>query len=131
MSTTNTDYAWYYYIRKKGRKYYLGLVDENGDDPTGAYTIKTYYDQIPDEFTTDDDTFTIPVEYEYGIIKAVAAELMPMMSQDYDKSLRREFQGEYIETIHNAVHNQIREAQAPIIQKPFDLRDDDSWTKRD
>ena len=63
MSTTNTDYDWHWYYRRRGRRGYIGLVDENGDDPASAYDIDIYYDEIPDEITDDDTTIPIPPEF--------------------------------------------------------------------
>lgn len=125
MATTNTEFKWLWYIRKKGRRYYLGLVNENGDAPTTAYDIDIYYDEIPDEVLTDDDTFPIPAQFEMGIIKGVAAELMQMSSrQALDISLKREYQAEFEETVRRAIHYQIDESQQPMVIKPLDLRDD-------
>jgi len=124
MSTTNTEFNWYWYIRKKDRKYYLGLFDENGDDATGAYTIQINYDEIPDEVDSDDDTIPIPIEYEMPIIKAVAAEIATMET-GFDKSLIALWRSEYQDCINNAIHNQIGETSQPLVLKPFDFRDDD------
>lgn len=122
--STNTEFTWYWYIRNKGRRKYLGLVNRAGDDPSGAYTIEIYYYEVPDEVTADDDTIPIPQQYEMGIIKGVAADLMAQ-EKDYDKVLRREFQIKYNETVDNAIHQQIEESQQPMVQKPLDFRDDD------
>ena len=125
MSTTSTDYNWYWYIRKKGRKRYLGLVDQNGDAPTAAYDIEIWYDEIPDEFTSDDSDMAVPQQYELPIIKAVASEIM--VGDSEKKQIRREFMGEYENCIYNAIHDQIQESQQPMIVKPIDLRDDEPY----
>lgn len=125
MATTNTEFKWLWYIRKKGRRYYLGLVNENGDAPSAAYDIDIYYDEIPDEFTSGDDTFPIPVQFEMGIIKGVAADLMAMSSkQALDINLKREYMAEYEATVRRAIHYQLEESQQPTVLKPLDLRDD-------
>ena len=128
MSTTNTDFDWYYYIRKKGARYYLGLVNENGVAVTSAYDIDIYYDEIPDDLDDQDATFPIPVQFELGFIKGVTAELMSMSGKDnYDYYLRNEYLREYRKMIDDAIHYQIKESQQPIVMKPLDLRDDDAW----
>jgi hypothetical protein len=129
--TTNTDYDWFFYIRKKGRRYYLGLVDQNGDAPTSAYDIDIYYDEISDEVLTDDDVFPIPAQFEMGIIKGVAAELMAMSSnQALDISLRRDFERAFEQTVLEGIRYQTEEASQPMVIKPLDLRDDDIWSSR-
>jgi hypothetical protein len=131
MATTNTDYSWFWYVRKKGARYYLGLVDQNGDAPTSAYTIDIYYDEIPYEFTSGDDTFPIPAQFEMGIIKGVAAELMAMSSnQALDISLRRDYERVFEQTVLEGIHYQTEEASQPTVIKPLDLRDDDIWSSR-
>ena len=124
MSTTNTDFNWYWGIRKKDRQYYLRLFDENGDAPTGAYTIQLFYDEIPDEVDSDSDTIPIPIEYEMQIIKAVAAEIATMET-GFDKSLIALWRSEYYEAVQKAIHNQTAESAQPLVLKPFDFRDDD------
>ena len=50
MSTTSTAYSWFWYIRKKGKNWVLGLVNEDGDAPTTAdLDIEYWYNEIPDE----------------------------------------------------------------------------------
>jgi hypothetical protein len=100
VSTTSTDYDYYWYIRKKGTRYYLGLVNENGDAiATASLDIDIYYDEIPDELDDQADTLPIPLQFEWGFIKGVAAELMLMSSKDgLDVTLRRELQREYEKT---------------------------------
>ena len=123
MSTTNTDYSWYWYIRKKGRKYYLGLYNDQGDAPASALTIGVYYDEIPDEVDANDDTIPIPPQFEMPIIKAVAAEYLTM-KKDSDKSLIALWRQEYKEAIGDAIKYQIEESSQPLVMKPLDLRDD-------
>lgn len=126
MSTTNTDYSWYWYLRKKGTRYYLGLVNQEGDAPASAYDIEIYYDQIPDELDDNDDLMPIPVQFELGLVKGVVAELMSMSNKDYyDLQLRNQYIVEYENTIREAIHHQIDASQQPSVIKPFDLRDDD------
>jgi len=125
MSTTSTEYTWFWYIRKKDTRYYIGLVNEYGDAPTtGGYDLDIYYDEIPDDLDAQSDTFPIPVQFELGIIKGVAAELMAMSGKDVlDIRLRDEYKAEYEKTIKNAIQYQLEESQQPIIIRPFNLRD--------
>ena len=127
MATTNTDFSFFWYVRKKGNRYYLGLVDENGDAPAGAYDIDIYYDEIPDDLDDQSDTFPIPQQFEMGFIKGVVAELMAMSNKGSDPvniQLRNQFLAEYERTIHEAIHYQVEESQQPMVMKPLDLRDD-------
>ena len=131
MPTTNTDYDYYWYVRKKGTRYYLGLVDQDGDAiGTSSLDIEIYYDEVPDELDDQDDTLPIPIQFEWGFLKGVAAELMAMSNSGaLDLQLRREFQNEYEKTIREAIHYQIEESGQPTIMKPLDLRDDDTWSR--
>jgi len=125
MATTNTAFTWFWYIRKKGTRYYLGLVDDNGDDPAGAYTIDLYYDEVADDVTTQADLFPLPQQFETGFIKGVVAELMAMSSKEgLDFALRSQYIREYEDTIMEAIHYQVEESQQPLVMRPLDLRDD-------
>jgi len=129
--STNTDYVWYWYVRKKGRRYYVGLVDENGAAPAGTYDIEIYYDEIPDEITEQDDNLPIPKQFELGFAKGVAAELMAMSENKGTESaaikqmaLIRNYEKAYNDTVDDAKGFQLKESQQPTTMKPFDLRDD-------
>ena len=127
MSTTNTDYDYLWYIRKKGTRYYLGIVNESGDAiATADLDIVIYYDEIPDELDDQSDTMPIPLQFEWGFLKGVASEVM-LLADKADVNLRRELQAEYERTIYEAIHYQIEESAQPTIIKPLDLRDDDTW----
>ena len=125
MSTTNTDYAWHYFIRKKGARRYLGLVNESGAAPSTALTdaLVIHYDEIPDEYTSDDDSWKMPDQYELSIIKGVAAELI-MMDPSADQGLAAKYDYEYERGVTQAIHDQIKDSQQPMVLKPLDLRDD-------
>lgn len=62
------------------------------------------------------------MEYEKGILKGVAAEIL-MMDGKVDARVSRFIQ-EYDKAVEQAIHNQIRDSQQPTVIKPFDLRDD-------
>jgi len=123
MSTTNTDHTYYWYIRKVGRRYVIGLVNENGEAPDGAYTLEIMYDRFYDEVTRDDDIIGVPIRFESALIKGVAAELMKMDSDPNWNKLAL-FEREYEKGLREAIHFQIGESQQPCVQRPFDLRDD-------
>ena len=128
MATTNTEFSYYYYIRKKGTQYYLGLVNDDGDAVASAQDIVIYYNEIPDDVDDQDDTLPIPIQFELGFLKGVAAEVMSMSGKDaYDVRLRNEYISEYNKTISDAIHYQIEEAGQPKVIRPLDLRDDDVW----
>lgn len=127
MATTNTDNTWYYYIRKKGRKGYLGLVNENGAATSQALTLNIYYDEMPDNVTNQDTILPIPPQFELGFLKGVVAELMAMSDKEnLDMVKKRDFDREYRETIADAIEFQTEQSEQPLVLKPFDLRDDDS-----
>jgi hypothetical protein len=123
MSTTSTDYSWFWYVRKKGARHYLGIVDENGDAPTSALTIEIWYDEFADELTSQDSILPNPPQFNFGILKGVAAELMAMSEKPNDRLIEK-YEREYKNMIDDAIHHQVREAQQPMILKPLDLRDD-------
>ncbi len=125
MATTNTAFDWYWYIRKKGKRYYLGLVDNNGDDATAAYDIEIFYDEVPDDLDEQDDVFPLPAQFELGFAKGIAAELMGMSDKkELDIVWMNKLERAYNKTVDEAIHFQIKETQQPIVIKPFDLRDD-------
>ena len=124
MSTTNTDSTWYWYVRKRGRRYYFGLVDSNGDAPSAAYDIEIKFDRFFDEATEDDTVLAVPIQFEPGILKGVAAEILSMEEKPNERKLAM-FRAEYEKAVYNAIHFQIGESQSTVVQKPFDMRDDD------
>lgn len=120
MSTTNTTTKWYWYIRKRGEKWYLGLVDEDGDAcDTANYNIDIWYDQFPDEITSDDDLLGIPEEFIFGLAKGVASELIKLngmitpLTQQYDFEFER--------LVYDAIHKNIEATQQPLIQTPLNI----------
>lgn len=125
MSTENTEYSWYWYQRTKGKRWYLGIVNNNGDDPSAAYDIEVYFDKIYDEITSNDDDIPVPLEFEEALIKACVAELLLMDGNSKLEYRIREYRKEYEDGIAQAVHKQINESQQPAVIKPLDLRDDD------
>ena len=126
MSTTNTDYEYYYYIRKKGTRYYIGVVNNNGAAiGTSNLDIEIFYDEFPDEITDNDTLLPIPTQFELGFIKGIAAELMAMSSSDtLDVHLKNQYIVEYQDCIRDAINYQIKESQQPAVINPFDLRED-------
>ena len=124
MSTTNTDSEWYWYIRRRGKKYYIGLVDANGDAPSTTYDIEIKFDRFFDEATDDDTVLDVPIQFEPGVLKGVAAEILSMEEKPNERKLAM-FKAEYEKAVYNAIHFQIGESQSTVVQKPFDMRDDD------
>jgi len=132
VSTTSTDFDYYWYIRKKGTTHYLGLVNQDGDAiATADLDIDIYYDEIPDDVDEQSDTLPIPIQFELGFLKGVAAEVMALSGKDVmDVRLRNEYMAEYERTKAKAIHHQINESQQPMQLRNLDLRDDDVWGYR-
>lgn len=120
MATTNTSSWWHWYVRGKGANRYLGLVDDEGDPPSVAYDIDIWYDSVPDEITSDDDTLGIADAYMMGLIKGVAAEIMQM--NGIVSPLTATYQRDFEKSIYDATHDNIAETQQPLIQSPLNLR---------
>jgi len=117
MATTNTDYNYYYYIRKKGRNWVLGIIDNEGDDiGTSNLTIDIRYDAIPTEVTSDDDTLPIPRDAEYGFSMGCVYHLLLSLGHD-----ARSFKEIYDQTVYDLRHRQVQETETPSIIKPLNL----------
>ena len=123
MSTTNTNYEWYWYLLKKGRYWTLGLVDENGDSPDSALEMEIICEKLPDDLTSDDDILPIRTEHELGFAQGVAAEIMKM-SKRADKNILALYTLEYNKMRSNVHHELIKESQGPALLKPVDFRND-------
>ena len=123
MSTTNTDYSWYYYLRNKGKRLWLGLMNEDGDAPTSALEIKIYADKLSTEITDDDSILPLPSQCELAFAKGIAAEIM-CMSETSPKDILALYKKEYEDMKRDLLHRNINESQQPMVIKPFDLRDD-------
>jgi len=123
MTTTNTSYGWYWYVRKKGKRYYLGIVNDQGDAPASALTIAITTDNIPSEISSEDSEIPIPKQFELGFIKGCAAEILKM---DTDPNVGKIdlFRNEYEQTKYKALHRQIKETNQPLILKPMDFNND-------
>lgn len=120
MSTTNTDNTWYWYIRKKDKNYYLGLIDNNGDAPdTADLDIEIWYDKLPADVDADGDSLEIPIQFELGFVKGCVYELLLM----YGKN-RLDLKDAYEKTIYDATAYQVRETQQPMLINPINMRDD-------
>lgn len=126
MATTNTDKGWLWYVRKLGKNYVLGIVDDTGTAPTSALDIEYWFDELPDEITSDNDELPIPLEFEHGFSMGCVYEILRMMGKE-NRSYRQDFEN----TIYDAIHMQISETQQPLTISPLDLRmDDDTFTTR-
>ena len=123
MSTTSTTYDWYWYIRKKGRQMWLGLVDENGDAPSSVLEIEIIAEVLPNWVYDDDDFLPIQAQYEGALAKAVAAEIM-LMSSSAPLDVVPLYKKEFKEMKDKVLMQGVRESQQPVILKPLDFRDD-------
>ena len=119
MSTINTEANWHYYIRRRGRNGYIGLVDDSGDPPDSSHNIDIFYVEIPDEVSSADDELPIPMVHEEGFIKGCVYELLMM----YGKEVKP-YKYAYEDMIREATSLQINETQTPAIINPLDMRND-------
>lgn len=119
MATTNTTKSWLWYIRQKGKNSVLGIVDENGAASTSALTVEYWYQEIPDEIESDNDSIPIPSQYEHALAMGVVYEIMRM----HGKSIRS-YKEDFERGIYDAIHTQIEESQQPMIISPLNLRND-------
>lgn len=132
MATTNTSTSWYWYIRKKGKNWVLGLIDENGTAPASALDIVYWYDEIPDE-VSDADDLPIPVEFQHAIIAGVVEDAKRMLGERNMGTRRRSklgnivnpWRADYEDGIYEGRHRQTEETQQPLAISPYDLRIDD------
>lgn len=124
MSTTNTDYDWYWYTIQKGRRLWLGLVTEDGAAPSSALTIEMRVEKFPAEVEDEDSILDIPQQFELAFAKGIAAELMQMEPQADSKTINL-YRKEYDNMRDDMIGRKFRETQTPCIQAPLDLRDDD------
>jgi len=136
MSTTNTTNSWYWYVRKKGRNWFLGLIDGLGVATMSTLDIEYWYDEIPDEITSDNDVIPIPREFEQAIISGCVYEAKRMLGARDMGPRRRSMLGNLVSSyladfedgIYRALHRQTEESQQPIVISPYDLRFNDGKT---
>lgn len=122
MSTTNTSFKWYWYVRNVGNRGYLGIIDENGDAPsTASLDIDVWHKEFPDEITSDDDAIGIPQEYLFAIAKGLASEVIKA-TLGTPTNLTQQFDIEYERVIYDALHDAINASGQPAIQMPINLR---------
>lgn len=133
MSTSSTKFTWKWYIRKKGKNYVLGLVDNEGDAPASALTVEVWYDEIPDEVTSDDDALPIPTQFEHAFTQGCVYEVLKMLGYKFKSYTRDRFGGwvpvemaEFNDAIYDARHMVAEETEEPLTIAPVDIRHDDS-----
>ncbi len=120
MATTNTQHTYLWYIRKKGKNHVLGLIDEDGSAiSTASLNIEYWYDEIPDEVLSNNDTIPLPVEFEHSFAMGCVYEILRMNGVK-DMNYRLDFE----EGIKNAINRQIEESQQPSTIRPYDIRMD-------
>lgn len=121
MPTDSTNSRWFYYIRLVGARFYLGLVDDLGAAPTAAgLDIDIYYQNFPDEITSDNDIIALPTEFMHALSKAVASEIIKMNGGV--NALTQQYDFEWERTIYDAVHLAVDSAKQPMTQYPINLR---------
>lgn len=113
----NTE-PFYWYQRNKGKNGYIGIVDSEGDAPeTAALNIDIWYDKIPDEITSDNDTIPLGDEWHEGFLKGVVYEYLMMQGVE-----RRAYLVEYQETVNRAKSRVIVQTMHPLRVIPMDIR---------
>jgi len=121
MSSTNTDHTWYWYIRNKGKRGYIGIVNESGDAcDTADYEIKIYYDQIPDE-VDENSEIPIPTQFENVIAMGCVYDILRMYGIERSSYLR-----DYLNGISKAKHYVNSQSNSPITIQNYDVREDDN-----
>lgn len=134
ISTNSTDKSWFWYVRKAGKNWVLGLIDHTGTAPASALDIEYWYDKVPDEITSEDDIIDVPIEYEHGFLMGVVDEVMRMLGTAHKLEKRRSRMGNYVNTyradfedaIYDAIHKNVDETQQPLTIAPLDLRMDEN-----
>ena len=127
MSTTNTSHSWFWYIRKKGKNHVFGVVDESGVAlSTAGLNLEYWYDEIPDEVSSDDDAIPLPIEFEHSFAMGCVYEILRMQGIN-NVSYKKDF----MDGIDDAKHRQISETQQPMTIRPLDIRMDSIQFKTD
>jgi hypothetical protein len=120
MSTTNTDSNFYWYIRRVGKNFTLGIVTGGGvATSTADLDIEIWGDRLPIEITNDQDELPLPEIVEHGFIMGCVYELLRMSGKEII-TYKMDFEKAIGEAIHYNVHN----TQQPMVLKMPDLRDD-------
>jgi hypothetical protein len=141
MSTLSTSQSWFWYIRKRGKNWVLGLVDGDGEPPSTAdLDIEYWYDEVPDEITSDDDEIPIPAEYEHALAMGCVYEILRINGEKFRLSdMRRDRWGNLVPSpladfndgIYNAIHQQTKASQQPLRIAPYNIRMDELQVGRD
>lgn len=119
MATTNTSYNYFWYIRKKGRNWYLGLIDNEGAAiATADLDIDIYYDALPAEITSKDDDLPIPRDAEDGFAMGCVYKLLLALGIERDT-----YNEMYERTVYETRHRQTQEVEDPAIIKPLNMRE--------
>ena len=117
MSSTN---PYYWYIRKKGGNWYLGVTGSSGDAIDGSSTVKVHYHEMNDAISSRDDIIEIPEQFELGLMKGCADELL----QHYGSNNVR-YARAYEDAKYDAIAYQNDQANSPLVIKPYDVREDE------
>lgn len=121
MATTSTTSTWYWYIRKLGKNWVVGLVDSGGAATTSVLTVDFWSNGIPDELTSDNDEFPIKRAFEHGFAMGCVDEVLRLQGNRKDLSFKQDYEN----IIYDAIHEQIQETQQPLTISPLDLRMDE------
>lgn len=115
-STTNNS-PWYFYIRRVGRNWKIGLVDKDGDAHTSdGIEIKLYYESLPDEIEDDEVVLPIPEEFLFGFAKGCAYEYLLTEGMQHEV-YRRAYESE----VRKAIHRVIQQSHQPLMVKPITI----------
>lgn len=115
--TVENNSPWYYYLRRKGINWKIGLVDQDGAAiDSGSLTLKLWYEEIPDEIGDDDDILPLHKEFIYRFAKGCAFEYL--LSEGIILS---EYKSEYEKGIVKIKSKKINQTQQPLQVKPITI----------
>ena len=124
MSTTNTPHTWHYYIRQKGRNFYIGFADEDGNPPTTAgLTIAIWYTKFYKDVSSRDDELPIPEEFIHGLAMGCVYEFLRTATEISSRRLL-EYKADFENMIDDAKRLTALESGSPMRFKPIDIRMD-------
>lgn len=116
-TTTTNNSPWYFYVRRVGPNWKLGIVDKDGDPHTTAdIEIKIYYEKLANEIESDNDLISIPLEHLANFAKGCAYDYLQLEGVE-----RKDYLGSYEFEIRKAIHKVTQQSNQPLIVKPITI----------